>query len=93
MNSDDNWLIQLLKFKNNPFNQKYYNSLKTKDHVKNMTYVLLIGLALTPVGYIVAEIIGIIGIWLGTGLGLVVRYGFGAIFPWEFKKFIWVNKT
>ena len=81
-----------MKFKDTPQNKKYYNSLNTKDHVRNTIYILLIGILLMPVGYIVAEIIGILGICTGTGIIFVVRYGFGVILPWEHKKFIKINK-
>ena len=80
-----------MKLKDAPQNKKYYNSLNINDHVRNTIYILLIGILLMPVGYIVAEIAGILGICTGTGIIFVVRYGIGAILPWEHKKFIKIN--
>jgi len=80
-----------MKHKDIPQNKKYYNSLNINEHIRNIIYILLIGILLMPVGYIVAEIIGILGICIGTGIIFVVRYGIGAILPWEFKKFIKIN--
>jgi len=74
-----------------PQNKKYYNSLNIKDHMRNTIYILLIGILCIPFGYMIGEIVGIFGVCFGTGLIFVVRYGIGAILPWEFKKFIKIN--
>lgn len=74
-------------------NKKYYSSLNTKDNVRNIIYILLIGIVCIPVGYIAAEVAGILGACLGTGIIFTVRYGIGAMLPWELKKFIEVNRS